>query len=378
MQLAKNEQIFETILLLPEIVKHSRISLMATNERPLSCSSCIFGPLSTSNSLNNLSGRRNSLLDTIEEESFFPAQILNKETTPSSTDEERKPLTRSVSAPELYSESLIMDSASSKLVEGSVQEENEPAAKRTLEKTESTESMSGSLKAHRFRGNKSMSVDATAMKESTSLLSHLKRPAFLAHILNPFLPLLKRSKSPPNIQAINTKAIHSNPPASDEKANTPGLFVRMISRDSIAEEECRSGTGSLEESTSDASASRETVPTLIDANKTCFSAICPAPSTICRPSPNVVLSNNTSSTTAPSTTTARRPRHSFAGQMSYSKLWGFGGGVGPSGKKMPTATSTNSLFSTAVISGSSSAPNLRDMIQNAAAPSGKKDGEMDD
>ncbi|EDV92396.1 GH24076 [Drosophila grimshawi] len=57
-----------------------------------------------------------------------------------------------------------------------------------------------------------------------------------------------------------------------------------------------------------------------------------------------------------SSTSSRRQRHSIAGQMSYMKMLGFGG----FSKKM--ATSANSLFSTAVISGSSSAPNLRDMI----------------
>lgn len=57
----------------------------------------------------------------------------------------------------------------------------------------------------------------------------------------------------------------------------------------------------------------------------------------------------------------RRQRHSISGQMSVFKTLGFG-------RKL--ATSTNSLFSTAVISGSNSAPNLRDMIPNTAAASG--------
>ncbi|XP_055589613.1 inositol hexakisphosphate and diphosphoinositol-pentakisphosphate kinase isoform X2 [Uranotaenia lowii] len=70
-----------------------------------------------------------------------------------------------------------------------------------------------------------------------------------------------------------------------------------------------------------------------------------------------------SSTAGGSGTAVRRQRHSIAGQMSYFKM------LGGFGKKM--ATSTNSLFSTAVISGSSSAPNLRDMIPNTASPSGK-------
>ncbi|XP_046867286.1 inositol hexakisphosphate and diphosphoinositol-pentakisphosphate kinase isoform X3 [Drosophila willistoni] len=67
-------------------------------------------------------------------------------------------------------------------------------------------------------------------------------------------------------------------------------------------------------------------------------------------------SASVSSANSSSTSSSRRQRHSIAGQMSYMKMLGFGG----FSKKM--ATSANSLFSTAVISGSSSAPNLRDMI----------------
>ncbi|XP_017060539.1 inositol hexakisphosphate and diphosphoinositol-pentakisphosphate kinase isoform X9 [Drosophila ficusphila] len=70
----------------------------------------------------------------------------------------------------------------------------------------------------------------------------------------------------------------------------------------------------------------------------------------------VSVSVSASVSSANSSTSSRRQRHSIAGQMSYMKMLGFGG----FSKKM--ATSTNSLFSTAVISGSSSAPNLRDMI----------------
>ncbi|XP_011292166.2 inositol hexakisphosphate and diphosphoinositol-pentakisphosphate kinase isoform X13 [Musca domestica] len=66
--------------------------------------------------------------------------------------------------------------------------------------------------------------------------------------------------------------------------------------------------------------------------------------------------NTVTSTSSSSSVSSRRQRHSIAGQMSYMKMLGFGG----FSKKM--TTSANSLFSTAVISGSSSAPNLRDMI----------------
>ncbi|XP_061940262.1 inositol hexakisphosphate and diphosphoinositol-pentakisphosphate kinase 2 isoform X34 [Apis cerana] len=52
---------------------------------------------------------------------------------------------------------------------------------------------------------------------------------------------------------------------------------------------------------------------------------------------------------------ARRHRHSISGQMSYFKLLGYN-----VNKKL--TGSANSLFSTAVISGSSSAPNLKDMV----------------
>lgn len=65
----------------------------------------------------------------------------------------------------------------------------------------------------------------------------------------------------------------------------------------------------------------------------------------------------------------KRHRHSIAGQMSYFKVMGLTYGV-PGLKKL-VAGSTNSLFSTAVISGSSSAPNLRDMIPNTASASGE-------
>ncbi|XP_021941096.1 inositol hexakisphosphate and diphosphoinositol-pentakisphosphate kinase-like isoform X5 [Zootermopsis nevadensis] len=69
----------------------------------------------------------------------------------------------------------------------------------------------------------------------------------------------------------------------------------------------------------------------------------------------------------------RRHRHSISGQMSYFKMLGFGPVVVMgAGKKMSgagTGGSTSSLFSTAVISGSSSAPNLRDMIPNSASVS---------
>ncbi|XP_063706577.1 inositol hexakisphosphate and diphosphoinositol-pentakisphosphate kinase isoform X3 [Culicoides brevitarsis] len=80
-------------------------------------------------------------------------------------------------------------------------------------------------------------------------------------------------------------------------------------------------------------------------------------------------SSPSSSSTTPATKTdspqsgTRRQRHSIAsGQMGVFKSLGFS-------RKM--AASTNSLFSTAVISGSSSAPNLRDMIPSTATPSGK-------
>ncbi|XP_041630960.2 inositol hexakisphosphate and diphosphoinositol-pentakisphosphate kinase isoform X5 [Drosophila kikkawai] len=74
------------------------------------------------------------------------------------------------------------------------------------------------------------------------------------------------------------------------------------------------------------------------------------------PDSQVTVSVSASVSSANSSTSSRRQRHSIAGQMSYMKMLGFGG----FSKKM--ATSANSLFSTAVISGSSSAPNLRDMI----------------
>nr|XP_049695261.1 inositol hexakisphosphate and diphosphoinositol-pentakisphosphate kinase 2 isoform X9 [Helicoverpa armigera] len=61
----------------------------------------------------------------------------------------------------------------------------------------------------------------------------------------------------------------------------------------------------------------------------------------------------------------RRQRHSIAGQMSYLKMLG----LGARGK-----LSAAGLFSTAVISGSSSAPNLRVMIPSAASSNAAVEG----
>lgn len=83
------------------------------------------------------------------------------------------------------------------------------------------------------------------------------------------------------------------------------------------------------------------------------------------PHPNIVKHNSDTNPSPSNSSTVRRQRHSLSGQMSYYKMLGFGG----FSKKM--ATSTNSLFSTAVISGSSSAPNLRDMIPSTASAAGK-------
>lgn len=58
----------------------------------------------------------------------------------------------------------------------------------------------------------------------------------------------------------------------------------------------------------------------------------------------------------------RRQRHSIAGQMSYLKMLG----LGARGK-----LSAAGLFSTAVISGSSSAPNLRVMISTSSSSNGE-------
>ncbi|XP_069692584.1 inositol hexakisphosphate and diphosphoinositol-pentakisphosphate kinase isoform X3 [Periplaneta americana] len=82
------------------------------------------------------------------------------------------------------------------------------------------------------------------------------------------------------------------------------------------------------------------------------------------PVPNCLATDQGSTGGALAVMGGRRHRHSISGQMSYFKMLGFGP------KKMSGAGgSTNSLFSTAVISGSSSAPNLRDAISNSASVS---------
>lgn len=92
------------------------------------------------------------------------------------------------------------------------------------------------------------------------------------------------------------------------------------------------------------------------------------------PTPNTLTTDQGSASGTMVAVSGRRHRHSISGQMSYFKMLGFGPMMAMGvGKKMAgTGGSTSSLFSTAVISGSSSAPNLRDMIPNSASVSGKQ------
>ncbi|XP_023718435.1 inositol hexakisphosphate and diphosphoinositol-pentakisphosphate kinase 2 isoform X5 [Cryptotermes secundus] len=91
------------------------------------------------------------------------------------------------------------------------------------------------------------------------------------------------------------------------------------------------------------------------------------------PVPNTLATDQGPAGTTMVVMGGRRHRHSISGQMSYFKMLGFGPMVAMGvGKKISGAGaggSTSSLFSTAVISGSSSAPNLRDMIPNSASVS---------
>lgn len=88
------------------------------------------------------------------------------------------------------------------------------------------------------------------------------------------------------------------------------------------------------------------------------------------PHPTIVKSHNSDATQTTQTSTTRRQRHSIAGQaLGFLKIIDIAGGFS---RKM--TTSTNSLFSTAVISGSSSAPNLHQI--NTASPSGKFRNEL--
>ncbi|XP_045479189.1 inositol hexakisphosphate and diphosphoinositol-pentakisphosphate kinase 2 isoform X5 [Harmonia axyridis] len=91
-----------------------------------------------------------------------------------------------------------------------------------------------------------------------------------------------------------------------------------------------------------------------------------------QPSSPGVTSNPCMSYTESNSSPEKRHRHSIAGQMNYFRVIQtptFGWDC-PFPFKRTTLGSTNSLFSTAVISGSSSAPNLRDMIPSATSVSG--------
>ncbi|XP_054088186.1 inositol hexakisphosphate and diphosphoinositol-pentakisphosphate kinase isoform X15 [Zeugodacus cucurbitae] len=111
-----------------------------------------------------------------------------------------------------------------------------------------------------------------------------------------------------------------------------------------------------------ASASMSTFTSMSTSKSTPMPSSVVAPN--CTSTATSAADGNATPVSSSSSVSSRRQRHSIAGQMSYMKMLGFGG----FSKKM--ATSSSSLFSTAVISGSSSAPNLRDMIPCAVSSSG--------
>ncbi|XP_028899764.2 inositol hexakisphosphate and diphosphoinositol-pentakisphosphate kinase isoform X6 [Zeugodacus cucurbitae] len=110
-----------------------------------------------------------------------------------------------------------------------------------------------------------------------------------------------------------------------------------------------------------ASASMSTFTSMSTSKSTPMPSSVVAPN--CTSTATSAADGNATPVSSSSSVSSRRQRHSIAGQMSYMKMLGFGG----FSKKM--ATSSSSLFSTAVISGSSSAPNLRDMIPCAVSSS---------
>ncbi|XP_075218646.1 uncharacterized protein LOC142323199 isoform X3 [Lycorma delicatula] len=110
----------------------------------------------------------------------------------------------------------------------------------------------------------------------------------------------------------------------------------------------------------------------LDKTKSDFSST-PKQKNLCTPVPRLTCERRTHSVShcmdlthlsPPEPGPSRRHRHSISGQMSYFRMTGYGLMIQ---HQRRGGGSTNSLFSTAVISGSSSAPNLRDMIPNTAA-----------
>lgn len=326
------------------MVKHARISLMATNERPLSCSSCLVdshSPL-TSNSMSNLSAIRKS---SVEEKS----EKIPESRAEINSEDSMKILPRCSSAPELQ------------LTACDHSEDPEKECQTPLiDLSERTK------KIFSFRFNKSMSIDSPNVIKAT-LKQKLFQPnnrtgSFLSNILHPFLPPLpktKVAKSSPPSSVTKPHLLLLHPPltktgcSSSNPTNVP-LTIRTPSQSAEAK---RRGVGFTR--TTHHTVQPPPIPSLI---------LPPTHKSTTPPSNNL---SSTTTATLSTTTTARRQRHSIAGQMSFSKLWGFGGpGCGTGfGKKLQANASTNSLFSTAVISGSSSAPNLRDMIPNTS-PSG--------
>ncbi|XP_020714357.1 inositol hexakisphosphate and diphosphoinositol-pentakisphosphate kinase isoform X3 [Ceratitis capitata] len=174
-----------------------------------------------------------------------------------------------------------------------------------------------------------------------------------------------------NTNQLNSKLTPTVPTAYDNQPNTYTNTNTTTTTTTIITTYTTTTTSSSPNINANMSASMLSTTTTTTTTTTAFTSASASKSTPSMPSSSVVVictastaDGNATPVSSSSSVSSRRQRHSIAGQMSYMKMLGFGG----FSKKM--ATSSSSLFSTAVISGSSSAPNLRDMIPCAVSSSG--------
>uniref|UniRef100_W8AI30 Inositol hexakisphosphate and diphosphoinositol-pentakisphosphate kinase n=1 Tax=Ceratitis capitata TaxID=7213 RepID=W8AI30_CERCA len=174
-----------------------------------------------------------------------------------------------------------------------------------------------------------------------------------------------------NTNQLNSKLTPTVPTAYDNQPNTYTNTNTTTTTTTIITTYTTTTTSSSPNINANMSASMLSTTTTTTTTTTAFTSASASKSTPSMPSSSVVVictastaDGNATPVSSSSSVSSRRQRHGIAGQMSYMKMLGFGG----FSKKM--ATSSSSLFSTAVISGSSSAPNLRDMIPCAVSSSG--------
>lgn len=287
----------------------NEISLMATNERPLSCT-CL--PKLLTDNCNLLNTSQNSINSpTLDAEFIFPEIVLSSSC----------PLPHGNFLPnenQIYSADF-----QERLNDYNAYREHKKSVTPRIFINDSIPTMSD------FKSMRKASITTEKIDSNDC---NLKNPAYQTNLNSPISARATNLLQFPMHSVLKKPIVKSSPQlSSDPSASNANSRTKQ----SIISTSSNSTTSNI----------------VTNVNNTTI------------PHPNIVKIHNSDATQTTQTSTTRRQRHSIAGQMGFFKIMDIAGGFS---RKM--ATSTNSLFSTAVISGSSSAPNLHQI--NTASPSG--------